>query len=173
MKDSAWVDKVGKAYAVGIAKVFDLDRSGASHSENPPKTNTGSNSSKQPTGQIASIQKKLNQKYHFSIKVDNLYGPETRKVLIKAYETELNEQFNRGLVVDGIWGPRTKSASINGAKGDLTWILQALLNIKGYHLELDGIFGNKTLAAVRAFQRTSGLSVDGIVGKNTFQALFR
>lgn len=35
----------------------------------------------------------------------------------------------------------------------------------------DGQFGPKTLAAVKAFQRTSGLSVDGIAGINTLTAL--
>jgi V8-like Glu-specific endopeptidase len=39
-------------------------------------------------------------------------------------------------------------------------------------LDTDGIFGAKTLAAVRAFQRSRGLQVDGIVGPQTWGALF-
>ena len=39
-------------------------------------------------------------------------------------------------------------------------------------LAMDGIFGAKTLAAVRAFQRSRGLQVDGVVGPLTWGRLF-
>lgn len=35
----------------------------------------------------------------------------------------------------------------------------------------DGIFGDKTLAAVKAFQKAAGITVDGIVGPNTIAAM--
>lgn len=35
----------------------------------------------------------------------------------------------------------------------------------------DGVFGTMTLAAVRQFQQANGLTVDGIVGKNTWKKL--
>jgi peptidoglycan hydrolase-like protein with peptidoglycan-binding domain len=40
-------------------------------------------------------------------------------------------------------------------------------------LDVDGIFGPKTEAAVRDFQQNENLSVDGIVGKQTWTALLR
>lgn len=51
--------------------------------------------------------------------------------------------------------------------------LQKLLNIAGADpaLKVDGIFGNKTELAVTAFQKRNGLTVDGIAGKSTWQAL--
>jgi len=36
----------------------------------------------------------------------------------------------------------------------------------------DGVFGSGTRAAVRAFQRDHGLTVDGIAGRKTWAALF-
>ena len=57
----------------------------------------------------------------------------------------------------------------NGSKGTQVKVLQFLLKAKGYDVgNVDGIFGAKTLAAVKAFQKAHGLSVDGIVGKNTW-----
>lgn len=60
-------------------------------------------------------------------------------------------------------------------KGDsgltVTW-LQEMLLAAGYELgKADSVFGAKTEAAVRAFQRDSGLAVDGIAGKLTIAAL--
>lgn len=40
-------------------------------------------------------------------------------------------------------------------------------------LELDGIYGPTTEAAVRAFQRLYGLEIDGIVGEDTWNAIYR
>lgn len=60
-----------------------------------------------------------------------------------------------------------------GSKGSDVTRLQAALNALGYDCgEADGIFGVKTEAAVRAFQADKGLTVDGIAGKATQEALY-
>lgn len=78
------------------------------------------------------------------------------------------------LVEDGIWGPKTQSA-----------VLKVLLSTKTIHQYtnvtawiqcrvdaiVDGLFGAKTKAAVMEFQKSHGLVVDGIVGKDTMMAL--
>jgi peptidoglycan hydrolase-like protein with peptidoglycan-binding domain len=53
--------------------------------------------------------------------------------------------------------------------------LQFMLNfVKGVDdLDVDGIFGPRTEAAVREFQQNENLSVDGIVGRQTWTALLR
>lgn len=58
-----------------------------------------------------------------------------------------------------------------GARGSEVSQLQALLNQQGYNLSVDGIYGDKTLAAVRDYQTKMGLTVDGIVGTNTWGSL--
>ena len=70
----------------------------------------------------------------------------------------------------------TKQACINvkqGAKGNITKLIQSELYCKGYNPNrIDGLFGNGTTKAVKEFQEANNLSVDGIVGKNTFEKLF-
>ena len=58
-----------------------------------------------------------------------------------------------------------------GSKGSSVTELQKLLNNNGYSLDVDGVFGSKTQAAVKDYQKKNGLSVDGIVGNNTWGAL--
>lgn len=51
-------------------------------------------------------------------------------------------------------------------------LLQWTLNEYGLTTAVDGIFGNKTLANVRKYQAGKGLKTDGIVGMNTWAALY-
>lgn len=56
--------------------------------------------------------------------------------------------------------------------GDAVKEAQILLTEKGYNPgAADGIFGKKTDIAVRNFQTDNGLTVDGIIGKKTAEAL--
>lgn len=59
-----------------------------------------------------------------------------------------------------------------GGRGADVIFLQQHLAEKGYNVgAIDGIFGVKTLEAVKAFQAENGLMVDGIVGVNTWKAI--
>jgi N-acetyl-anhydromuramyl-L-alanine amidase AmpD len=127
-------------------------------------------------GNVARIQAILNDKYGLSIAVDNIYGNETKKALVKGLQTELNKQYGRGLAVDGIFGTNTYNSCINvrkGAEGNITYLIQAMLVCHSFDIDADGIFGPATENAVKDFQSRNGLSVDGIVGKNTFNKLFK
>lgn len=125
---------------------------------------------------VAKIQSTLNERYGLNIAVDNIYGNETKKALVKGLQTELNKQYDRGLAVDGIFGTNTYNACINvrrGAEGNITYLIQAMLICHSFDIDADGIFGPATENAVKDFQSRNGLSVDGIVGKNTFNKLFK
>ena len=123
----------------------------------------------------AQFQSWLNANYATGLTVDGLWGPKTRQAAIRALQSELNDQFSKGLTVDGLWGSKTKAACVNvkeGARGNLTQIIQGTLYCRGYDPKgFDGIFGSGCEAAVQNFQRAQGLSVDGVVGKNTWEAL--
>jgi uncharacterized protein (TIGR02594 family) len=59
-----------------------------------------------------------------------------------------------------------------GSRGAFVLDLQEQLRMLGYHLgRLDGIFGDKTRAAVVAFQADNDLEIDGAVGTKTWDAL--
>ena len=59
-----------------------------------------------------------------------------------------------------------------GSKGDAVKTLQTMLNAIGYNCgTVDGDFGNKTLTALKAFQTDYKLSVDGIYGPKSRNAL--
>ena len=65
----------------------------------------------------------------------------------------------------------TRNQLSYGSQGSDVTELQKLLNNHGYGLDEDGIFGENTKNAVTDFQKKKGLTVDGIVGTNTWGTL--
>lgn len=59
-----------------------------------------------------------------------------------------------------------------GMKGDDVSNLQTSLKNAGYNVDVDGSFGPQTLAAVKQYQLSNGLTVDGMVGPQTQAKLF-
>lgn len=59
-----------------------------------------------------------------------------------------------------------------GDKGTNVKALQILLAGKGFNPNgIDGIFGSGCVSAVKLYQKSKGLTIDGIVGKKTWEAL--
>lgn len=131
------------------------------------------------SGILADIQSKLNSKYGYNIAIDNIYGVDTHKHMVMALQTEFNKQLGSKLVIDGIFGSATKRACPvlkNGMSGNITWLVQSMLLIKGYSVgnsSNDSIYGSGTISGVKSFQSKNGLVVDGLCGSNTFEKLFK
>lgn len=107
-------------------------------------------------------QRELNLYYcgHYYIgQIDKKEGP-LLKGAYKSFQTAY------GLEVDGIYGKNTDEMLIAVAKD-----LQAMLNACGAHLVIDGFIGQATIEAIKVFQRTNGLAVDGIAGVRTMAKL--
>ena len=59
-----------------------------------------------------------------------------------------------------------------GSTGETVRQIQTNLKKWGYYTgSVDGIYGSKTTAAVKSFQRKNGLAVDGVAGPRTLAAL--
>lgn len=126
---------------------------------------------------IKYIQNKLNARYNASLNVDGIFGPLTKKAMVKGLQIELNTQCGARLNIDGIFGSLTKSACPNvkqGMKGNITWLIQARLYTLGFNTNgVDGIYGSGTKNAVAKYQSSVNIASDGICGKNTFEKLFK
>lgn len=59
-----------------------------------------------------------------------------------------------------------------GSRDNATRAVQTRLNDLGKTLTVDGIFGKQTAAAVRSFQAQKGITIDGVVGPVTWEALW-
>ena len=113
-----------------------------------------------------------------SVKPKQLWEISIQGEEVKALQRELNSQFNAGLKVDGYFGSETLEACVTvriGAKGNLTKLIQKRLINRGYNLGkygADGTFGIDTEKTIKNLQNVFNLVQDGIVGKNTWKALY-
>lgn len=112
------------------------------------------------------------------IKADGVRGTETIKAGIKVLQTAINLDYKKKLAVDGIWGSNSKAALGNhyvklGEKQYMVTAVQILLMLKGYACELQnpGKFDANMKKVVKQYQRDYQLTVDGVVGYNTFMSL--
>lgn len=112
----------------------------------------------------------------YRVTVDGIFGNGTATAV-------QNFQRRNGLTVDGIVGNNTWKYLLDlppyptirqGAKGSYVTFLQQLLESNLIPVgTIDGAFGPKTTNAVKTFQQNNNLTVDGIVGNNTWAALTR
>ena len=123
---------------------------------------------------VTILQYILNQ-YGYNLIADGIFGGATTRAVI-------DFQKNNNLTADGIVGRNTWNALLNlsvasqtlrrGDKKSGVLFLQKLLLSFLYPItSLDGVFGPETERAVKAFQTENELTADGIVGRNTWNAL--
>ena len=135
--------------------------------------------------EVRTMQQKLKNWGYYSGSVDGIFGSGTESAV------RLFQRTN-GLTADGIVGSATAAAlgmtltggtssgggstssgvlKRGGSGADVKTMQQKLKNWGYYSGSVDGIFGSGTESAVKLFQRTNGLTADGIVGSATAAAL--
>ena len=115
----------------------------------------------------------------FGLAVDGVVGKQTWYKLKYIYNgvKNLSEIYSEGLIISEV--ERVFSNVLRqGDRGIAVRTIQYYLNFIGQFndsltidIAEDGIFGPATKRAVEAFQRYYGLTVDGIVGRNTWNAV--
>ncbi|MGI5509130.1 peptidoglycan-binding domain-containing protein [Streptomyces sp. CA-106131] len=134
----------------------------------PPPTTNWPTVQQGATGERVKTVQYLLDAHGASLTVDGSFGPATDSA-VRSFQSA------HGLTADGIVGSNTWQALITtvqkGATGPAVQAVQSQLNAHGASLTVDGSFGPATDSAVRSFQSAHGLTVDGIVGSNTWQAL--
>lgn len=127
---------------------------------------------------VAALQVALRARGLYDGTIDGVKGEATERA-VRALQRKA------GLPVDGVFGPKTRAVLGRFGRprigsrpledGKVGWDVAALQYALAWHGfpsgTLDGDFGAHTAAAVRKFQRWSGLAVDGIAGPAVFGAL--
>ena len=132
---------------------------------------------------LEDAQRILKELFIYQGSIDGILGSNT-KIAIREF------QKRAGLQVDGILGPNTKEAlslrensyvNIGGQdtvdvesytySEETVEIQTKLKELNIYTGDIDGIYGFQTKYSVKIFQEKAGLSIDGVVGPKTLNAL--
>ena len=118
----------------------------------------------------------------FNLTADGMVGRQTWYKISYIYvsvkdlaELTSEGEVSSGTLSDGTWGGTVLRT---GSTGSSVEQLQFWLNTLAQYessipsLTVDGVYGTGTANAVRAFQRKYGLTVDGVVGRNTWTELY-
>jgi len=161
--------EVGEEACQGVCSYLQVDYIPRNNLSNYPTLRNGSRGNF-----VYLLQFILNSQYGSNLVVDGVFGNNTEI-------TVRNFQQNNNLSVDGIVGQNTWKTLLTlpsyptlrlGSRGTYVRFLQQLLESNLYPVgTIDGIFGSRTDTAVRAFQQNNSLTVDGIVGRNTWNSL--
>lgn len=122
-------------------------------------------------------QKGLNKILGAELVIDGSRGAKTKKCEVMAVQAGLNKDYKCQLAVDGSYGYKTKACMSHravqyGDTGALVKAVQCILYTHGYNPKgIDGHCGNGMVAAIKAFQKKSGLTVDGSCGAKTMLRL--
>lgn len=100
---------------------------------------------------------------YLKIEADGIFGKQT-KAAVENFQRSKKMEVT-GIITNVEWAIISQDLPVikKGNKSDAVKIWQLILNVNA-----DGIFGNTTYNQTRAFQAAANLTIDGVVGKNTW-----
>lgn len=184
----------GKAGDLTLTKLYsETDGSTGSSTSGSTATNPNTLQYGDSGDRVTELQTALKKLGYYTGTVDGRFGAGTQRAVIAFQKAQ-------GLTADGLAGTRTQeklyalasgsssstssSSSSSATASGFTRTLrrgytgsdvksvQTRLKELGYYTgSVDGEYGSGSIAAVKAFQRASGLTADGLCGKATWNAL--
>lgn len=117
-------------------------------------------------------RKSDNKRHHIGLYIGNYTVIEAKGTINGVVTSRLSHWHEWGELKDvdytGIEGDKPMQTLRKGSTGSAVTALQEMLNALAYDCgTADGVYGNKTVEAVKAFQRDNGLTVDGVAGPDT------
>ncbi len=167
MLNPIYINQVAEGVCQGVCQYLNVEYIPRGDLSAYPTLRRGNQGNK-----VVLLQYLLNR-YGYNLGADGIFGTRT-------YNAVVDFQRKNNLTVDGIVGRNTWGKLLSpqgtvlrqGSREAGVFYLQQMLLSKLYPIgEIDGVFGNNTLQAVRDFQSENGLTVDGIVGPATWRAL--
>ena len=126
-----------------------------------------------PNATVKAMQTELKQAGYYPGTVDGIFGTMTIAAIKSA-------QRAAGLTVDGVYGPATHKAVVAVITGDdsssqSSYSSKFIVEVQGdlkqlgyYKGAVDGLYGPKTIAAIKAFQKARGIAVTGNIDQGTY-----
>lgn len=115
---------------------------------------------------------------HAGLLLDGIYGEKTKQAGIKAIQAAINMDYRKMIAVDGLWGKNSQAALgyhyvKKGEKQYLVTAVQINMLQKGYACTVQnpGLFDENLECVIKKYQQDYQLTVDGIVGYNTFMTM--
>lgn len=106
--------------------------------------------------------------YIVEVDADGAFGTKT-EAAVKSWQKSM------GLTADGIFGEKSWNQLLTaaptlklGAKNKYVRAIESLLST----MKKDGVYSADEFSCIKAYQTAEGLTVDGIVGRNTYSRLF-
>lgn len=122
---------------------------------------------------VRALQCSLNDADYGPVLVDGVYGRQTRAAVTRVESGFEGAPPHPGRIDRGMWvlliSRSMGTATLReGARGPEVTTLQRALRAAGGRLAVDGVFGPQTTGVVKQFQKANSITVDGVVGEETY-----